>query len=132
MNKVKIVLTILFIVLYFWASKIIDLLPSEQDNQSGWRQKMIGTKKYSKTDMLTHTEATTNWILESSVCTLGKVVFFLWTFVLLFNLFMPINKKLLYFLAFLTILITGILNMPLFVRALPAFVLLLVIIFLDN
>jgi hypothetical protein len=127
-DNLRIVLTIVFIVLYFWASKIVDT------------KEIIGIKKYS--GILGHTEGGeggegaegaeggegTNWILDSNVCPLGKVVFFLWTIVLLINLFMPLNKKLLYFLAFLTILITAILNLPLFIRAIPAFIVLLLLV----
>jgi hypothetical protein len=114
MNSIKVILTILFIVLYFWASKIVDT------------EEIIGIKKYS--GLLGHTEGATNWVLDSNVCLLGKIVFSLWTIVVLINLVFSINKKLLFFLAFLTILITAILNMPLFIRAIPAFIILLVLI----
>ena len=115
-TNIKIILTIVFIILYFWSSKIIDT------------EKIIGIKKYS--GLLGHTEGyegTVNWILDSSVCPLGKVVFFLWFLVLLINLFMPLNKKLLLILAILTILITAILNMPLFIRTIPAFIILIIL-----
>ena len=122
MNTIKVILTVVFILLYFWSSKIIDT------------QDLIGIKKYSDGDIsgiadrvLDHTETTTNWVFDSGVCLAGKIVFFLWTFVLLINLFMPLNKKLLMFLAFLTIVITTLLNMPLFIRSIPAFIILLII-----
>lgn len=117
MNNTKIILTVLFILLYFWASKII--------NTKGITE-ITGIKHFS--GLLGHTEVSTNWILDSGVCLLGKIVFFLWTIVILINLIKPLNKKILFFLACLTILITAILNMPLFIRAIPAFIILLLII----
>ena len=121
----KLLLIVLFIVLYCWSSKIID------DNGIDARNDSIGIKKYS--GILLHNESTNNWIFDSSVCLSGQIVFYLWSIVLVLSLFISEEykqhmKKILSFLAFLTIFITAILNMPLFIRSIPAFIVLTVII----
>jgi hypothetical protein len=111
-----------FTILYFWSSKIYQI-PNTQSSQS--------TTKYNNDKLLTHTESKGNyyhWIMDSNVCTLGKITFFLWIIVLLFNIYYPVNKVILNILAILTIIVTAILNFPLFVRSIPAFIVLLVII----
>jgi len=111
MNKLS--ATILFVILYFWASKIIDDYSIE------------GTIKHS--GILAHTEGKKDWktwIFDSKVCMAGKIVFFLWTLLVLINLVWTINSNILLFLSFLTMAVTACLNMPLFIRSLPAFMIL--------
>lgn len=106
MNKI---ITVLFIVLYCWSSKIF-----ETGNKSA--------------GIMDHTEDTRDlitWILDSNVCLLGKISFFLWSMVLLLNLFYSLNKIILFILAIITITVTLFLNMPLFIRSLPAFAILI-------
>ncbi len=112
----NIIFTIVFIILYGWSSKIIK------------NKELYGIKKYSEIDILSHTESK-NWILGSGVCTLGKISFFLWSIALIINLFIPLNKNTLILLAFLTITITLVLNTPLFIRSVPAFIVLFIIIY---
>ena len=105
-------------MLYFWSSKIINNKTKETTNNK---------TKYS--GILQHTEISKNWILDSNVCFLGHLSFFIWTIILIINLFYKINVQLLEISAFFTIFATAILNIPLFVRSLPAFIILLIIIY---
>ena len=115
--------TLLFLILYFWSSKIIN-------TDNGNDHDLV---KYDDSDLLKHHEKNNelSWIFDSSVCLLGRIVFFLWTIVMLVNLVYTLNKYVLLFLAVLTIVITAILNMPLFIRSIPAFVILLTIIYFN-
>ena len=91
--------------------------------------------KYKGSNLLQHNEfmeSTHDWIWGSSVCTLGKIAWVLWSVVLLLLLAVPTRslalRYLLWSLLFVTVLLSALMNPPLAVRAFPAFVLMLLII----
>ncbi len=97
--KVKVLFTILFIIFYFWSSKI--------------NEEFIG--------FLRHSEDYENWILDSDVCALGKISFYLWTIVMIFGIWYKLNTNALLGLMFITVFLTLMMNKPLFIRSIPAF-----------
>ena len=63
-----------------------------------------------------------NYIFNSCVCPLGRIVFYLWSILLLAAVLYKFKYiKYLNILAVITVIITVILNKPLFIRSIPAF-----------
>jgi hypothetical protein len=150
MNRSKIGLYILFVVLYFWSSHIYyDWDPTNSksagpprqiEERSPENEKVLQKFDFQESKILRHYESNNtdyDYIMNSSVCPLGKLAFWLWTIILLLlilsgliygnslNYFLEYFKKTLLFFWALTVVLMLVLNVPLFIRSIPAFIVLL-------
>lgn len=106
-------LILLFIILYGWSSKIL----STNNNSNG-------VSMYNS-ELLGHVETVeSNWVLDSSVCKLGKISFLLWSFILIVSIVFPVNIYMLIMCYILTLVAMYSLNLPFFIRSIPAFLVL--------
>lgn len=102
------------LVLYMWSSKIYSHRPAAA----------TGHERHSNAPLLRHVERRRGgWLMGSSVCSLGKLAWAMWVALLL--VWHVLRWKMsTYFwipLMSLTVLVTAWLNVPLFIRSLPAY-----------
>jgi hypothetical protein len=126
-------LVILFGVLYAWSNYIfknpfpnVEYTPKIIDSSTFYDNNQIISHKQSNGHLY-------DVIFNSGVCKLGRIVFYLWLVFLLIAL--PVKyysddyriSQAINGLAVITIIVTLIMNYPLFIRSIPAFACLLLI-----
>ena len=122
---------LLFIILYAISNKIYE--DYNILNEVNYQDTIVN--KVFNNDLIRHYEIINNsyydFIVNSSVCKLGKLAFYLWSILLIINYF-TINKHIqcvINYIFYITVILTLLMNLPLFIRSIPAFILLYYILF---